>query len=79
MLDPLLSVETARASLELSFKNRPRKTVTAVIYTHPHVDHFGGVRGVIDEADVKADKVQVIAPQGYFEHAIGENVLPDQR
>jgi len=75
VLDPLLAVETARAGLELYFKHRPRKPVTTVIYTHPHVDHFGGVRGVIDEADVKAGKVQVIAPQGFFEHAIGENVL----
>lgn len=75
VLDPLLSVETARAGMALYFKHRPQKPVKTVIYTHPHVDHFGGVRGVIDEADVKAGKVQVIAPQGFFEHAIGENVL----
>lgn len=75
VLDPLLSVETAKAGMALYFKHRPRKSVNIVIYTHPHVDHFGGVRGVIDEADVKAGKVQVIAPQGFFEHAIGENVL----
>ncbi|MGE8321985.1 MAG: alkyl/aryl-sulfatase, partial [Pseudomonas sp.] len=75
VLDPLLAVETAKAGLELYFRHRPRKPVTTVIYTHPHVDHFGGVRGVIDEADVKAGKVQVIAPQGFFEHAVGENVL----
>ncbi len=75
VIDPLLAVETAKAGLELYFKHRPRKPVTTVIYTHPHVDHFGGVRGVINEADVKAGKVQVIAPEGFFEHAIGENVL----
>ncbi|MFJ4348661.1 alkyl/aryl-sulfatase [Pseudomonas sp. NPDC089401] len=75
VLDPLLSVETARAALALYFKHRPKRPVVAVIYTHPHVDHFGGVRGVIDEADVRAGKVQVIAPQGFFEHAISENVL----
>ncbi|UIN53911.1 alkyl/aryl-sulfatase [Pseudomonas kribbensis] len=75
VMDPLLSVETAKAGMALYFKHRPRKPVNTVIYTHPHVDHFGGVRGVIDEADVKAGKVQVIAPQGFFEHAIGENVL----
>nr|WP_225776957.1 alkyl sulfatase dimerization domain-containing protein [Pseudomonas sp. Marseille-Q3773] len=75
VLDPLLAVETARAGLELYFRHRPRKPVTTVIYTHPHIDHFGGVRGVIDEADVKAGKVQVIAPEGFFEHAVGENVL----
>ncbi|MGJ7547938.1 alkyl/aryl-sulfatase [Pseudomonas alloputida] len=75
VMDPLLSVETARAGLALYFRHRPQRPVVAVIYTHPHVDHFGGVRGVIDAADVKAGKVQVIAPQGFFEHAVSENVL----
>ena len=75
VMDPLLSVETARAGLAMYFRHRPQRPVVAVIYTHPHVDHFGGVRGVIDEAQVKAGKVQVIAPQGFFEHAISENVL----
>lgn len=75
VIDPLLSVETAKAGLALYFRHRPQRPVVAVIYTHPHVDHFGGVRGVIDEAEVKAGKVQVIAPQGFFEHAISENVL----
>ncbi|UXH41825.1 alkyl/aryl-sulfatase [Pseudomonas promysalinigenes] len=75
VVDPLLSVETARAGLAMYLRHRPQRPVVAVIYTHPHVDHFGGVRGVIDEADVKAGKVQVIAPQGFFEHAISENVL----
>ncbi|WP_313316840.1 alkyl sulfatase dimerization domain-containing protein [Pseudomonas sp.] len=75
VMDPLLSVETARAGLVMYFRHRPQRPVVAVIYTHPHVDHFGGVRGVIDEAQVKAGKVQVIAPQGFFEHAISENVL----
>ncbi|MQG95598.1 alkyl/aryl-sulfatase [Pseudomonas sp. MN1F] len=75
VMDPLLSVETARAGLAMYFRHRPQRPVVAVIYTHPHVDHFGGVRGVIDEAEVKAGKVQVIAPQGFFEHAVSENVL----
>jgi len=75
VMDPLLSVETARAGLAMYFSHRPQRPVVAVIYTHPHVDHFGGVRGVVDEADVKAGKVQVIAPDGFFEHAISENVL----
>ncbi|MFO1249633.1 MAG: MBL fold metallo-hydrolase [Inhella sp.] len=47
----------------------------AVIYTHSHVDHFGGVRGVVDEADVRAGKVPIIAPEGFMEHAVAENVL----
>lgn len=75
VIDPLMSVETARAALDLYFRHRPRRPVTAVIYTHSHVDHFGGVRGVIDEADVKAGRVQVIAPAGFMEEAVSENVI----
>lgn len=75
LIDPLISAETARAGLELYYRHRPRKPVRAVIYSHSHVDHFGGVRGVIDEADVKAGKVRVIAPEGFYEHAVSENVL----
>jgi alkyl sulfatase BDS1-like metallo-beta-lactamase superfamily hydrolase len=75
VIDPLLSVETARAGLALYFKHRPRKPVVAVVYTHSHADHFGGVRGVVDEAEVKAGRVQVIAPTGFLEEAVGENVI----
>ncbi|HEY0818282.1 MAG TPA: MBL fold metallo-hydrolase, partial [Rhizobacter sp.] len=75
VIDPLLSVETARAGLALYYKHRPRKPVVAVVYTHSHVDHFGGVRGVVDEAEVKAGRVQVIAPAGFLEEAVGENVI----
>lgn len=75
VIDPLLSVETARAGLALYYKHRPRKPVVAVVYTHSHADHFGGVRGVVDEAEVKAGRVQVIAPAGFLEEAVGENVI----
>ena len=57
VIDPLVSTEIARAGIELYFQHRGRKPVTAVIYSHSHVDHFGGVRGVVDEADVKAGNV----------------------
>jgi linear primary-alkylsulfatase len=73
--DPLTSMETAKAALDLYFKHRPKKPVLAVIYTHSHVDHFGGVRGVISGDDVAAGKVKVIAPVGFMEEAIGENVI----
>lgn len=75
VVDTLSSVETARAALELYYANRPHKPVVAVIYTHSHVDHFGGVRGVVDEADVKAGKVAIYAPQGFMQEAVSENVL----
>ncbi len=75
VIDPLYVTETAKAALELYYRNRPRKPVVAVVYSHSHVDHFGGVRGVVDEADVKAGKVRIYAPDGFMEHAIQENVL----
>lgn len=75
VIDPLISTEVAAAALALYFEHRPRKPVVAVIYTHSHVDHFGGVRGVIDEADVQAGRVSVWAPAGFTEAAIGENVI----
>ena len=49
IIDTLLTAETARAALDLYYAHRPRKPVVAVIYTHSHVDHFGGVRGIVDE------------------------------
>lgn len=75
IMDPLITTETARAGLELYFQHRPRKPVVAVIYTHSHADHFGGVRGVVDETDVKTGKVKIYAPEGFYEHAVSENVL----
>jgi len=75
LIDPLTTAEVSRAALEHYFAHRPKRPVVAVIYTHSHIDHYGGVRGVIDEADVKAGKVAVIAPAGFMEAISGENVL----
>ena len=75
VIDPLLSAEPARAALDLYLRHRPRKPVLAVMYTHSHIDHFGGVRGIVDEADVKAGRVTIIAPAAFMEHAIAENVI----
>jgi linear primary-alkylsulfatase len=73
--DPLISAETARAALDLYYQNRPRKPVVAVIYSHSHVDHAGGVRGIVDEADVRAGKVKIFAPEGFLENFIAENLF----
>lgn len=75
VIDPLTSVETARAALEFYGRYRPSRPVVAVIYTHSHLDHFGGVRGVVDEADVKAGRVPVIAPAGFLKETVSEMVL----
>lgn len=75
VIDPLTTEETARAALALYYQHRPHKPVVAVAYSHSHADHFGGVRGVVDEADVKSGKVRIYAPSGFMEHAVSENIL----
>ncbi len=70
-----MSAETAKVGMDLYFKNRGQKQVVAVIYTHSHIDHYGGVRGVVDEADVKAGKVKIYAPAGFMEAAVAENIM----
>lgn len=75
VVDPLTSVEAARAALDLLGKHIARKPVLAVIYSHSHVDHYGGVGGVTTAADAASGAVQVIAPEGFLEHAVSENII----
>jgi len=75
IFDPLTAKETARAALAFINEKLGKRPVLAVVYSHSHVDHFGGVRGVVDEADVRSGKVQVIAPEGFLHAAIAENVF----
>lgn len=72
--DPLISEETARNALESYFMYRPKRAVVAIIYSHSHVDHFGGVRGIVNEQDIKDGKIAIYAPAGFMEHAIAENI-----
>jgi alkyl sulfatase BDS1-like metallo-beta-lactamase superfamily hydrolase len=75
VIDPLVSTEVAAAALALYRTHRGgERPVVAVIYTHSHVDHFGGVLGVTSQADVDAGAVAVLAPEGFVEHAVQENV-----
>ena len=75
VIDPLISIETAAAALALYRKHRGERPVTGVIYTHSHVDHFGGVKGVTTQEEVDAGRVPVLAPEGLVEHAVSENVF----
>src|SRR3546814_4523607 len=72
VVDPLISAETAKVGIDLYYANRGRKPVKAVIYTHSHVDHFGGVRGIVDEADVRSGAVKIYAPEGRSEEHTSE-------
>lgn len=75
VIDPLISRETAAAAFELYQEHRGTRPVVAMIYTHSHIDHFGGVKGVISQDDVDSGRVPVIAPEGFMEHAIVENIF----
>ena len=74
VFDPLTAKETARAALKFINDTLGKRPVVAVVYSHSHGDHFGGVRGVVDEADVRSGKVMIIAPRGFMKHAVAENV-----
>ena len=74
-VDTLMSVETARAALELLYRHLPVKPIVAVIYTHSHVDHWGGVKGLVSAEDVQAGKVRIIAPEGLAREAVSENLV----
>ena len=75
VVDPLISEETAKIGLDLYFQHRGQKPVKAVIYTHSHVDHYGGVRGVVSDEDVASGNVKIYAPEGFLEAAVAENVF----
>ncbi len=74
VIDPLICTETAAAALALYRRHRGERAVTAVIYTHSHVDHFGGVLGVTTQAEVDAGTVAILAPEGFVGHAVQENI-----
>ncbi len=75
VVDPLISAETAKTALDFINEKVGKRPVVAVVYSHSHVDHYAGVRGVVSEADVKSGKVQIIAPEHFTEHAVSENVI----
>ncbi len=74
VFDPLTAKETAAAALKFINEQLGERPVVAVVYSHSHADHFGGVRGVVDEKDVQSGKVKVIAPVGFMHHAVSENI-----
>jgi alkyl sulfatase BDS1-like metallo-beta-lactamase superfamily hydrolase len=75
VLDTLTSIEGARAAMELYFQHRGRKPVAAVIFSHTHTDHWGGARGVLDDATLAGGQVPIIAPNLFMEHAVSENII----
>ncbi len=75
VVDPLTMKETAEAGLALLRENVEDLPVSAVIITHSHADHFGGVKGVVSEEDVESGRVEIIAPEHFFEESVNENLM----
>ncbi|HEU0182938.1 MAG TPA: alkyl sulfatase dimerization domain-containing protein [Agromyces mariniharenae] len=74
VVDPLISKETGAAALALYRRHRGDRRIVAVIHTHSHIDHFGGVLGMVTQEQVDAGEVRIVAPEGFVEHAVAENV-----
>ena len=75
VIDPLTVKETAEAGMELVKKHIGNFPVKAVIVTHSHIDHFGGMRAVVNEADVKSGKIKIYVPDGFMDHSVSENIM----
>lgn len=75
VIDTAISPETAKAALDLTNEELGARPIVAVIHSHSHVDHYGGVRGVVSQQDVDSGKVKIIAPQAFVEDAVSENVI----
>ncbi|MEJ2327472.1 MAG: MBL fold metallo-hydrolase [Chromatiaceae bacterium] len=79
VMDPLASAESAKAALNLYREHRGDKPIVAVIFSHSHIDHYGGVKGVISQEDIDSGKVKVYAPEGFTEAALNESVIGGNR
>ncbi len=75
VVDPLITREVAAAAMQLVYAELGEKPVVAVIYSHSHADHFGGVKGVVSAHDVAEGRTAIIASEGFMEFAVSENVL----
>lgn len=75
IIDPLTAPATAKAAMKLVTEQLGEYPIKAIIYTHSHIDHFGGVKGLISEEDIASGAVKVYGPEGFFEHSISENVM----
>jgi alkyl sulfatase BDS1-like metallo-beta-lactamase superfamily hydrolase len=75
VVDPLISAECAAAALALYREHRGDRPVTGLLYTHSHVDHFGGARSVISPQETEEREIPILAPAGFLHHAVSENVF----
>jgi linear primary-alkylsulfatase len=74
VIDPLTTLETGQAAYELVRAHLGDRPVTAVVYTHSHVDHYGGILGMVEPERIERGEVPIVAPEGFLEAAVAENV-----
>lgn len=75
VVDPLTAKETSKAAFDFAQKHLGNKPITAILFTHSHIDHFGGALGLVTAAQVKQQGIRVIAPEGFMEEATSENII----
>jgi alkyl sulfatase BDS1-like metallo-beta-lactamase superfamily hydrolase len=75
VVDPLTARETAAAAFAFARKHLGERPIVAMIFTHSHIDHFGGVLGVLTSEGVQAESIRIIAPQGFMDEATSENII----
>jgi alkyl sulfatase BDS1-like metallo-beta-lactamase superfamily hydrolase len=75
IVDPLTSEETASKALSFAREHLGTKPVSGIIFTHSHVDHFGGALGIVSASQVEAEGIRIIAPLGFMDESISENIL----
>jgi alkyl sulfatase BDS1-like metallo-beta-lactamase superfamily hydrolase len=75
IIDPLTAAESSAAGMALVQQELGSRPIKAVIFTHSHIDHFGGIRGIVSEEDITSGKIKLLAPEGFYEHALSENVI----
>ncbi len=75
IVDPLTTRETAAAAWQFALKHLEDLPIRAILFTHSHIDHFGGVNGIVTPERIAAEGIRVIAPVGFFEEATSENVM----
>ena len=75
VIDPLTTAETAAAAYELVTEHLGFREISAVIYTHSHLDHYGGILGIIERSRIEKENIPIVAPEGFLHEAVAENVI----
>lgn len=74
VFDPMMSAECAKASMQLVNEQLGKRPITGIVISHPHVDHYGGIKGIVSEEDVTTNNIPIIVPEGFEEYAVSENL-----